>query len=1380
MAAWMCRRIMAGSSIRPSILPCPPPPPVSLIVKRTLVSGVIEWLDDNLKDWSKFVAGSLNAPRVPGWDLVDRDVAVVDTTNNTVTYQGGLMNILMAIGVNPSTNEITVVGTDATNQIRYEPILQSTFVHVDFGRFTQGGTNNVSDLNPHINYTTKSLAAGTTVKNSIGDPRAIVWNSAGTEAYVTGMGSNNVAIIGPTGARLGLINVGQGPTGLVLANGFAYVLNKFDASISTINTSSNTVSATTPLYFDPTPAAIKAGRPILYNSQLTSGLGQASCASCHVDARWDRLAWDLGSPAGSMVTLPNVTTNSGNAVTFHPMKGPFLTMSLVDTMQAPALHWRGDRPMLEQFEGAFNTLMGGAVASETEISELRNFLATIDLPPNPNRNLDNSYPTALPVLGVNNAVVRVGNAQAGAAEFEANCRSCHPGHTNRGAPYIDTNQPFGFGIRNPPTWKNFYKRTGLWFNSQTGSTAGFGFQQDGTFDSSHNNSRSDNMMAFMMSFNGGYPYEPSGLNATNWSNYTHAAVGKQVTLSPSSPTDTTGLLNQLLALGDSGVIGLVAKGGNPNDGGSRGWMYLGNGAWQSDHIGEVDYTGSLASFIAGGATLTFTAVPNESAVRIGIDMDSDGILDADDARPNIPDLAPVNLALTGTATASSVLDGNHTPAQAIDGNTLGYFDQNSLLHTAGGTNDWFQEDLGVNAQINLVQLFNRWDCCANRLANVSVFVSQYPFLSTDVQQTRAQLGVKEYYLSGTQGALAQLPVQTPGRYVRVQLNASGVPLQLAEVRIMGYPIASIVNPGTQTAAIGAAVNLPLQATNMPASGFSSVTAVNLPPGLSISSTTGVISGTIQSTAGSSYITTVTASGAGVGSPSVTFLWNITNGAIDTRVKSLPAGAVNCAAQNGLCALPEGTTANVFFGAGSSYFLKQQVTGSISCSSSIFGDPNPGAVEACYAIVTTIPSVATACGHDYDTCNLPVDTTSTVFYGVGSTYSYKLGVSGSFGCIPATFGGDPDVGIVKTCYVVPTFGGLPVNVNLSSAFNVNAITNDGTAAKNGGADTVGYAYSETLLGTSAAWSGVSFNLGPAGSADAVAGGTVALPPGSYSVLSMLATAVDTAQPNQTFTVTYTDGSASTFAQSLSDWGAPSGFSGESVALSLAYRITPSGSTQTGPWHVYGYSFPIDSSKTLKSVTLPNNRSVVVLAMAVMPAGSAPAVTAVNLRAVDNLSAIANNGTPVSGIGNDGWAYSANLLGTSLTWAGESFNLGAPGGKSAVTSTTIPLPAGNFANLSFLGTAIYGSQQNQVFTVTYTDGATSTFTQSLSDWGVPLNFAGESVAAATAYRVTPAGGTQTGPWNLYAYSFPLNLAKTVKSFTLPNNGAVVVLAVDLSAQ
>ncbi len=784
-----------GASFNPALNTANPAPiPVSMIVKRTLVGSAIKWLDDNRKDWSAFISGAFAqngtpADRTAGWDLVDRDVAIVDTTTNQVTYQGGLMNILMAIGVNPATNEITVVGTDATNQIRYEPVLDGTFVRVNFARFTQGGTSTISDLNPHLTYTQSNIAVAQR-QLSIGDPRGIVWSADGSKGYVTGMGSNNVVIISNKGARLGLINVGQGPTGIVISNTIAYVLNKFDGSVSTLDLTQNAVTATTSLYFDPTPAAIKTGRPILYNTQKTSGLGQISCASCHVDARWDRLAWDLGSPAGTVATLPGAT-NSGNPIAFHPMKGPLLTQTLIDTMQAPAFHWRGDRPQLEMFEAAFQTLMGGDnPASQTDINNLRNFLATTTIPPNPNRNLDNSYQTALAVLGVGNAVVRTGSAVAGAQEFEQNCRSCHPGHTNRSPLYVDTNQPFGVGIRNPPTWKNFYKRTGLWFNSQNGSTAGFGFQQDGTFDSSHNGSRTDNMMAFMMSMNGGYPYEPSGLNATNWSNNAHAAVGKQVTLSPSVPTDPIGLLPQLQALADSGVIGLVAKGavaGQP----IRGYMYLGNGVWQSDHLFEVDTTTQINTKISNGATITFTAVPNESAARIGIDMDGDGILDADDAQPNFANASPANLALNGTATAVSVYDGQHTAAQAIDGNTIGYFDQNSMLHTAGGNNDWFQEDLGANAQISLIQLFNRWDCCASRLANVSVFVSQVPFVSTDLTQTRRQAGVQEFFLSGTQGALAQIPMQTVARYVRVQLNATATPLQLAEVRIMGYPVATV-------------------------------------------------------------------------------------------------------------------------------------------------------------------------------------------------------------------------------------------------------------------------------------------------------------------------------------------------------------------------------------------------------------------------------------------------------------------------------------------------------------------------------------------------------------------------------------------------------------
>jgi alpha-mannosidase len=115
---------------------------------------------------------------------------------------------------------------------------------------------------------------------------------------------------------------------------------------------------------------------------------------------------------------------------------------------------------------------------------------------------------------------------------------------------------------------------------------------------------------------------------------------------------------------------------------------------------------------------------------------------------------------------------------------------------------------------------------------------------------------------------------------------------------------------------------------------------------------------------------------------------------------------------------------------------------------------------------------------------------------------------------------------------------------------------------------------------------------------------------------------------------------------------------------------------------------------------------------------------------------------------------------------------------VTGATIALPAGNDTTVNLLATGANGAQKNQVFVVTYTDGTTSSFTQSLSDWFAPQNFTGESQVAKMTYRIGPTGTRQNGPWYLYGYSFAVNSSKTVRSITLPKNRSVVVLAVDVS--
>src|SRR6185295_5870080 len=119
-------------------------------------------------------------------------------------------------------------------------------------------------------------------------------------------------------------------------------------------------------------------------------------ASCHVDARFDRLAWDLGDPAAD--TLDGRNTD---VIKFHPMKGPLVTQTLQDVIRAPQLHWRGDRHGIEDFNITFTALLAAdAPLTTNEMLQLKDFLDTIHFPPNRFRNFDNSLPADLPLPGI--------------------------------------------------------------------------------------------------------------------------------------------------------------------------------------------------------------------------------------------------------------------------------------------------------------------------------------------------------------------------------------------------------------------------------------------------------------------------------------------------------------------------------------------------------------------------------------------------------------------------------------------------------------------------------------------------------------------------------------------------------------------------------------------------------------------------------------------------------------------------------------------------------------------------------------------------------------------------------------------------------------------
>ncbi len=194
---------------------------------------------------------------------------------------------------------------------------------------------------------------------------------------------------------------------------------------------------------------------------------------------------------------------------------------------------------------------------------------------------------------------------------------------------------------------------------------------------------------------------------------------------------------------------------------------------------------------------------------------------------------------------------------------------------------------------------------------------------------------------------------------------------------------------------------------------------------------------------------------------------------------------------------------------------------------------------------------------------------------------------------------PPIAAADRPRILPTVAeGAGTTVDLAAIFNGKGIFKDGANfAADSGFDGGGAAYSAELLGTAQNWKNVPFKIGAAGEANIIEckGQTLPMPEGNYASLWLLGAAIDGNQMGQTFTVTYADGSTQTLAQNFSDWYAPQDFSGESRAVKMNYRTMLNGAKDPRPFYVYSYGFSLDSKKAVKSLTLPNNPNVKLLAV-----------------------------------------------------------------------------------------------------------------------------------------------------------------------------------------
>src|SRR5262245_50088204 len=685
-----------GGSTMPGGLPAPntnfqgtAQPEVGLIVKFN--NTVNQWQDELGRNWN-------NAVR---FSLPDLDVFAIDAS--TLAQSASFAHVgtvLFNMVTNPVNGRVYVSNTDARNEVRFEgpgSFFGSTTVrgHLHEARITvlNGASVLPRHLNKHLVYS--QVATPPTEKaKSFAIPLGMAVTSDGLTLYVAAFGSSQVGrfdtaqleanTFAPTAANHIAVS-GGGPSGLVLdeAHSRLYVFTRFDNAISVINTTTNAEIAHLPVY-NPEPAIVKNGRPVLYDAVLTSSNGEASCASCHIFGDFDSLAWDLGNPDDSVLNNPNPIRLQGPNPDFHPLKGPMTTQSLRGMANHGPMHWRGDRtggndpggdPLAEdqafkKFIIAFEGLLGrNGPISDADMQRFTDFILQVTYPPNPNRPLDNQL---------------VGAAAAGrnfffgpTSDVFTNCDGCHvldPANGFFGSDGQTTfeNETQMFKV---PHLRNIYQKVGMFGmpqipfltpgdNGNKGDQVrGFGFLHDGSIDTtfrfhratvfSTTNIDAQNLEEFMFQFD------------TNLA----PIVGQQITLTSSNAGTVNPRIDLLVQRAAAGDCDLIVKGNIAGE--QRGAVRLASGQFQSDRASDAPLTDAQVRALAAtpGQELTYTCVPPGNGRRAGIDRDEDDFLDRTEldagSDPADPGSVPGGSTTTTTTTPGSTTTTTTPPGGTV-------------------------------------------------------------------------------------------------------------------------------------------------------------------------------------------------------------------------------------------------------------------------------------------------------------------------------------------------------------------------------------------------------------------------------------------------------------------------------------------------------------------------------------------------------------------------------------------------------------------------------------------------------------------------------------------------------------------------------------------
>jgi hypothetical protein len=138
---------------------------------------------------------------------------------------------------------------------------------------------------------------------------------------------------------------------------------------------------------------------------------------------------------------------------------------------------------------------------------------------------------------------------------------------------------------------------------------------------------------------------------------------------------------------------------------------------------------------------------------------------------------PASFIVDRPSPSQSSTDFNKPANLALDN------DQNTFTHTAETSNPWWYYDIGELKHIQSIEIYNRHNCCSERLSNYKLFVSEKSFANDNPTMTENSADVWTYTGGNmTNIIMDNVIVNKQGRYIKIQLIGANRILSLGEVK----------------------------------------------------------------------------------------------------------------------------------------------------------------------------------------------------------------------------------------------------------------------------------------------------------------------------------------------------------------------------------------------------------------------------------------------------------------------------------------------------------------------------------------------------------------------------------------------------------------------